>query len=355
MSEEPQNLNEKADEPVWSYRGYHLRPSEFTTAMVHYYRAEVQRSNTWRTRLDNTTNWAVVTSSAAITFALSSPFNDHSVLILTSFLVLIFLWIEARRYRYYELWAYRTRLMETDFFAAMVAPPFSPSSEWAENFAKTLLSPEFPISTWEAIGRRLRRNYIWIFILLTMVWSLKVYLHPTPVTTWADFVKRAAIGPIPGPIALISGVIFNGSLVLLAIFTTGLKQASGEVLPKNDGFTGVNLLRHLLEGHSKRNKPAQGGQTNQESSKTILVTIITESPDAVSKMIKKEMSLSSSLFSGQSNDTQQDKPVLFVTLTGSEVSRLKAIVREQDPQAFVVVINAEDVLAGNFPLAQGKE
>ncbi len=49
-------------EPVWSYRGYNLRSSEFTTAMVHYYRAEIQRSNTWRTRLDNTTNWAVVTA-----------------------------------------------------------------------------------------------------------------------------------------------------------------------------------------------------------------------------------------------------------------------------------------------------
>ncbi len=49
------------DESVWSYRGYHLRSSKFTTAMVHFYRAEIQRSNTWRMRLDNTTNWAVIT------------------------------------------------------------------------------------------------------------------------------------------------------------------------------------------------------------------------------------------------------------------------------------------------------
>ena len=32
-------------EAVWSYRGYNLRASEFTTAMVHYYRAEIQRGN----------------------------------------------------------------------------------------------------------------------------------------------------------------------------------------------------------------------------------------------------------------------------------------------------------------------
>ncbi len=71
MTDQTQNTGNEANEPVWSYRGYQLRPSEFTTAMVHYYRAEVQRSNTWRTRLDNTTNWAVVSTSAAITFALS--------------------------------------------------------------------------------------------------------------------------------------------------------------------------------------------------------------------------------------------------------------------------------------------
>ncbi len=49
------------DESIWSSRVYHLRPSEFATAMLHYYRAEIQRSNTWRMRLDNTTNWAIVT------------------------------------------------------------------------------------------------------------------------------------------------------------------------------------------------------------------------------------------------------------------------------------------------------
>ena len=105
-----------------------MRPAEFNTAMVHYYRAEIQRSNIWRTRLDATTNWAVVATGAAISFALASPENHYAVIILNTLLVTIFLWIEARRYRYYELWAHRTRLMETDFFAAMLVPPFAPVS-----------------------------------------------------------------------------------------------------------------------------------------------------------------------------------------------------------------------------------
>ena len=28
-------------EPVWTYRGYQLRPGDFTTAMVHFFRAEI--------------------------------------------------------------------------------------------------------------------------------------------------------------------------------------------------------------------------------------------------------------------------------------------------------------------------
>src|SRR2546429_7798710 len=44
-------------------------PAEFSTAMGHFYRGEVQRSNTWRTRLDNTTYWAVLTVGGALSFA----------------------------------------------------------------------------------------------------------------------------------------------------------------------------------------------------------------------------------------------------------------------------------------------
>ncbi|MDQ3753521.1 MAG: DUF2270 domain-containing protein, partial [Acidobacteriota bacterium] len=42
--------------------GRKLSPSEFNAAMIHFYRGEVQRSNTWRNRLDTTTNWAVLTA-----------------------------------------------------------------------------------------------------------------------------------------------------------------------------------------------------------------------------------------------------------------------------------------------------
>jgi uncharacterized membrane protein len=130
--------------------------------MVHFFRAEISRANTWRERLDATTNWAVIATGAVISFAFSTDtIGSHSVIILNTLLITLFLFIEARRYRYYELWSYRVRLMETDFFAAMLVPPFGPSPDWAESLADTLLHPRYPISTLEAVGRRLRRNYLW--------------------------------------------------------------------------------------------------------------------------------------------------------------------------------------------------
>jgi uncharacterized membrane protein len=184
--------NPPLKDSVWTFRGYEMRPAEFNTAMVHFYRGEIQRSNMWRQRLDNTTNWAVITTGAALSFALSDPLHHYGVIILNTLLVTLFLWIEARRYRYYELWSSRVRLMETDFFAAMLVPPFGPHPDWAESLADSLLHPEFPISMWEAFGRRFRRNYMWLFMVLGVAWALKIYIHPDISLSWEQFLKNAS-------------------------------------------------------------------------------------------------------------------------------------------------------------------
>ena len=48
-----------------------LAQAEFNTALVHFYRGEIQRSNVWRGRLDATTNWAVITAGATLSFVFS--------------------------------------------------------------------------------------------------------------------------------------------------------------------------------------------------------------------------------------------------------------------------------------------
>jgi len=327
-----------------------MRPSEFNTAMVHYYRAEIQRSNVWRQRLDNTTNWAVVAAGAAISFSLSDPAHHYGVIILDTLLVTLFLWIEARRYRYYELWAYRTRLMETDFFAAMVVPPFAPHAEWSESLADTLLSPEFPISMWEAIGRRFRRNYMWIFMVLGLAWLLKSFIHPTPADSMAEFVNRLALGPVPGWVMLVAGIVYNGLIFTIGFATAGLQQASGEVLPKYGEFPVLSSLWRALgvkEGVA-HTPPGGGFRPQQRKRQQLLCFVISSKPEAIAARIMKDMRRGVTALHGKGMYADQDRDVLMVAATITEVHGLKVAVADEDPNAFVIVAPAQEVLGRGF-------
>jgi uncharacterized membrane protein len=218
-----------------------LQPAEFNTAMVHFYRGEIQRSNIWRNRLDATTNWAVITAGATLSFVFSSPDNPHFAIPINTILVSIFLFMEARRYRYYEVWANRVRVLETGYFAPMLSHrAIPPDKEWADHLSTDLITPHFTISEWEAIGRRLRANYLWIFILLALSWTLKIYIHPSPIPVssaaerqafWDILLNRAQIGLAPGWLVLTVGVVFNFAIFFVAFSTLKLRNASSEVLP----------------------------------------------------------------------------------------------------------------------------
>lgn len=212
-----------------------LEPAEFNTAMVHFYRGEVQRSNVWRSRLDATTNWAVITTGATLSFVFSSPNNPHFAIPINTILVCIFLFMEARRYRYYDVWANRVRVLETGYFAPMLSSrTIPPDKEWAEHISADLISPHFNISEWEAVGRRLRANYLWLFVLLSLSWTLKVYIHAAPAQSFLEFVERAQVGLAPGWFVILAGLAFNAILFFVAFSTLRLSDSTSEVLPLED-------------------------------------------------------------------------------------------------------------------------
>jgi uncharacterized membrane protein len=339
----PPPSSPQEEEAVWTYRGYKLKTSEFVTAMVHLFRAEIQRANVWRQRLDTTTNWAVVATGATLSISFSQPNVHHGVIILNTLLVTWFLFIEARRYRYYELWSYRVRLMETDFFAAMLVPPFHPSPEWAESLAENLLSPSFPISMWEAFGRRLRRNYLWIFLILFVSWMGKSYLFPQPALSVQEFIQRGAIGPINGVVIIALGIVYHIFLLLIAIGTVGMTQASGEILPRFGGEIGQE---HDVESGST--KSLRAWLYPQSRRKQLLALIITDKAEAVSNRILTDLRRGITALSGKGMYTGQDRSVLMCALTVTEVHNLKSAVAKEDPQAFVIVSPAQEVLGRGF-------
>jgi uncharacterized membrane protein len=331
------------EEPVWTYRGYRLKTSEFVTAMVHLFRAEIQRANVWRQRLDTTTNWAVVATGATLSIAFSQQTINHGVIILNTLLVALFLFIESRRYRYYELWSYRVRLMETDFYAAMLVPPFHPSPEWAESLAENLLSPSFPISMWEALGRRLRRNYFWIFLILGLSWLAKIWLNPGPPVDLADFVQRSSLGPIPGNMMMILGLVFYGFMMLMALATINMTHATGEVLPR----FGSEAISSMLfpEGRGKGLRPSFAPHHRR---KQLVALIITGNAEAVSRRIMSDLRRGVTALAGKGMYTGQERTVLICALTVTEVHNLKHAVAGEDPTAFVVVSAAQEILGRGF-------
>ena len=263
-----------------------MSPAEFNTAMIHFYRGEVQRSNTWRNRLDTTTNWAVITAGAMLSFVFSSPSNPHFVIPINTILVTIFLLMEARRYRYYEIWSSRVRVLETGYFAHLLSPESTPSDEaWAEHLAADLTTPHFTITEWEAVGRRLRRNYLWIFALLALSWNLKVYLHPLPARNFDTFIDRATVGIVPGWIVFVIGVVFNAAIAIFAIGTVRLREATGEVLPKHEfsfrplrrmtSWTAATTRRTTVRAKRARQRVRSTGSTTSEFKKID----VSETPD----------------------------------------------------------------------------
>lgn len=145
--------------------------SEFTTVVIHFYRGELGRMTSWRNRIDQTSHWALAAVGAMLSVSLSSPSSHHGVLIFAMVLVYLMLHIEARRYRFFDVYRTRVRIIERKYLAEVLAPPGRTisdpraSEEWFAELSETLRNPKFTISMNEAMARRLSRNYIWIFLI----------------------------------------------------------------------------------------------------------------------------------------------------------------------------------------------
>lgn len=211
-----------------------LSSSEFSTTMSHYHRAEVARMAGWRDRLDRTTNWALTVAAAMLSVSLSTPSSHHGVLIFAMLITLILLWIEARRYRFFDVYRSRVRQFERHYFAQIFSPQPDFASNWLLLLGETLRSPRFLITRRVAFARRLQRNYIHIFLILLLAWILKITTpnlqengsHRDVVHSVLEVLHNATLGPLPG--YLVVGVVAAFYLVLIAIATT-TRDEEGEL------------------------------------------------------------------------------------------------------------------------------
>ena len=181
-------------------------PSEITNTLSHYYRGELGRMISWRDRIDRTSNWAITVSAALLSVSLSTPTSHHGVLLFGMMLITLLLLIEARRYRFFDIYRARVRKLERGYFAQILAPNGESRPDWAGAIARSLRKPQFLLSYPGAVKRRLRRNYCWMYFILLLAWCLKIttpklQAEGNPLTqthSWTYVVENAALGPIPG-------------------------------------------------------------------------------------------------------------------------------------------------------------
>jgi uncharacterized membrane protein len=206
-------------------------------ALAHLYRGELYRSTVWRSRLDATTNWAVVSTGLALSLTFSTQTASPLPLVLVGLLVAVFLHIEARRYRFFDFWRVRAHILETQFFGPILrGEGVRVDNGWNEILYDDYHAPRLHITYWDALGRRLRKNYSWIFAIQLVSYVGKLIIHPDPLTSLDEFWERAAIGHVPGQLVIMAGFCFHGSWLVIAIATLRARRGWGQKrsLPKVD-------------------------------------------------------------------------------------------------------------------------
>jgi uncharacterized membrane protein len=194
-----------------------LGPAELG-ALAHLYRGEIYRSTVWRTRLDATTNWAVVATGLALSLTFSGPEASPLPLVLVGLLIALFLSVEARRYRFFDFWRIRAHILELHLFAPiLLGEGVRLDNGWNQTLYLDYVRPSLHISFLDALGRRLRRNYGWIFFIQATSYVGKLLIHPVPVADFHQFLARATIGPIPGGYVLAAGLAFHCTWIIIAL------------------------------------------------------------------------------------------------------------------------------------------
>ena len=192
--------------------------------------------SSWRDRLDRTSNWAITVAAALLSVSLSTPSAHQGVLLFAILLVTLLLYVEGRRYRFYDVYRMRVRQFERHYFA----PTFSASAvdqgraPWLDALSEDLRHPRFRVGLSTALTRRLRRNYIWMYAILLLAWVLKISSpkltaggipQDGPISP-ALIIDNAALGPLPGWIVILLVLAFY--VVLTAACLRGHRRADDD-------------------------------------------------------------------------------------------------------------------------------
>lgn len=205
--------------------------TDMSSVLGDAYRGEMDRETTWRSRLDQTTSWAVTVLAAILTWAFSSTDNPHYIILIGVLVVTIFLFIEARRYRDYDVYRSRVRLFQENLFADALDPSQGlEHANWRAELSQDYRTPSLKVTMQEALGNRLRRVYLALLAILLAAWLFRI----SAFAAGEGWLTTAAIVTIPGPVVL--GIVGAFYAAVLAIaFWPRDREAKGEFRKEQPG------------------------------------------------------------------------------------------------------------------------
>lgn len=127
----------------------------------------------------------------------------------------------------------------------------------------------------------------------------------------------------------------NMVIVLIATTLFGLKLA---ILTLISMYVGAIITDKVVEGFNRR--------------KTI--TIISDNGNKIAAAIIKEIGRGVTILHGEGAFTRHNKQIVFVVVSLTQIAKIKFIVEEQDPYAFMIVQDAAEVMGRGFTLPELK-
>ncbi len=189
--------------------------SLISTVLGHGYRGELDRETTWRSRLDQTTTWTVTVMAAILTWAFSSPDNPHYIILVAVVVTTVFLLIEARRYRDYDVYRSRVRLYQQNLLADTLDPSTGVElADWRLELSEDYRRPTMKISFREALVNRLRRIYFALLAVLFVAWIFRVTAFAPAQAT----LDAASVGSVSGTAVLATVAVFYLVVAVLTVW-----------------------------------------------------------------------------------------------------------------------------------------
>jgi uncharacterized membrane-anchored protein YitT (DUF2179 family) len=124
--------------------------------------------------------------------------------------------------------------------------------------------------------------------------------------------------------------------MLVAAILFGIKLA---ILTLISMFIGANITDNVVEGFNRK--------------KTL--HIVSYKTEEITDAILKEVGRGATILNGTGAYTRQEKQVIFVVVSLTQIGQIKLLIQAVDPNAFMIVQDAVEVLGRGFTLPGPKQ